>query len=187
MERRKFILTSAVAAIAAIFPIFAFGKQPNLKSEKRAKGFLVKANESRFGEKTMMGISPNDIKISAKDNDGNLSMFEYMGNNKGGQPLHIHYKMDETFYIIDGDYIFHIGDEKFQAKSGDTVFIPRATPHTFAQTSEKGKVIYMFQPAGRMEELFRKTNDPNKKLTSEEMTKLSTECDSKALGPPLQF
>ena len=186
MERRKFILTSAIAAVATL-PITALAKATKEIATERSKGFIVKSKESRFEEKTIMGSSPNDIKVSTKDTNGDLTIFEYTGNDKGGPPLHVHYKQDEIFYILEGDYIFQLGDEKVNAKSGDTIFIPRKTPHTFAQISDKGKMFYLFQPSGRMEELFRKTNDAKNPLTQEEMGKLAIECDSKALGPPLEF
>ena len=187
MKRRKFILTGAIAAIAATFPIFAFGKETNLKSEKRSKGFLVKANESRFGEKTIVGTSPNDIKISTKDTDGNLTIFEYLGNDKGGPPLHVHLMQDEIFYILEGDYIFQVGDEKFTAKSGDTVFAPRQTPHAFAQISEKGKMFYLFQPSGKMEDFFRKAGEMKGAPSPEQGANLFEDHDMKIVGPPLKF
>ena len=82
MERRKFILTSAVAA-AATLPIVALAQQKKPKTSKQGKGFLVKSKESRFGEKTIIGTSPNDIKVSTKDTGGGLTIFEYTGNDKG--------------------------------------------------------------------------------------------------------
>lgn len=97
MERRKFVLTSAVCA-AATLPIVALTQQGKQKTAKRSKGFLVKAKESRFGEKTIVGTSPNDIKVSTIDTGGDLTIFEYTGNDKGGPPLHIHLMQDEVFF-----------------------------------------------------------------------------------------
>jgi len=186
MERRDFILTGSIAAVATL-PIVTLGQQKKTKTQTRSKGFLVKSKESRFGEKTIIGKSPNDIKVSTKDTGGDLTIFEYTGNAKGGPPLHIHPMQDEIFYILEGEYIFQVGEEKFNAKSGDTVFAPRQTPHTFAQISEKGKMFYLFQPSGKMEDFFRKAGQEKGVPTPEEGAKLFADHDMKIVGPPLQF
>ena len=183
MKRNQFLLT-AVAAV----PTLLLGQTLKTQKPKRPnKAFLVKSKESRFGEKTVLGTSPNDIKISTKDTNGDLTIFEYTGNDRGGPPLHIHFMQDEVFYILEGDYIFQVGDEKFTAKSGDTVFAPRQTPHTFAQVSDKGKMFYLFQPSGRMEDFFRKAAQGKGIPTPEEGAKLFSDHDMKIVGPPLQF
>ena len=53
MKRLKFILSFA-ATLAT--PLFVFGgRQDEVKPKKRSKGFLIKANESRFNEKLISG------------------------------------------------------------------------------------------------------------------------------------
>ena len=94
---------------------------------------------------------------------------------------------DEIFYILEGDYIFQVGEEKFNAKSGDTVFAPRLTPHTFAQISDKGKMFYLFQPSGKMEDFFRKAGESKGVPTQQEGAKLFADHDMKVVGPPLQL
>ena len=46
-----------------------------------------------------VGLSPNNIKVSSKDTNGQLTVFEYIGKEKGGPPLHIHPNQDEIFFI----------------------------------------------------------------------------------------
>ncbi len=185
MERKKFLLTTAAA-----IPALLIGQSVQAQKPKRPnKGFVVKATESRFDEKTIIGSSPNDIKVSQKDTNGDLTIFEYTGNDKGGPPLHIHLKQDEIFYIVEGEYLVQVGEEKFHVKSGDTVFAPRLVPHTFAQLTDKGKMFYLFQPSGKMEDFFRKAGKksieaPNK---GEKASKLFEEHNLKIVGPPLQY
>ena len=83
MKRRNFLLTTA-----AVIPVIAMGQDSKPQVERGKKGFVVKATESRFNEKTALGgTSPNDIKVSSKDTNGDLTVFEYTGNEKGGPPL----------------------------------------------------------------------------------------------------
>ena len=73
---------------------------------------------------------------------------------------------------MEGEFIFQIGEEKFRAKPGMTVFGPRGVPHSFLSVGNSvGRTIIGFQPAGRMEEFFvefakASTRDPNARLDS---------------------
>ncbi len=182
MQRRKFIITSA-----ATIPAIVLGQETDAQENRNNKGFVVKANQSRFGESTLLfgGTSPNDIKISAKDTGNNLTVFEYTGHVKGGPPLHIHDQQDEIFFIIEGDFSFQVGDETFTLSKGDTIFLPRKVPHTFAQRSTKGKMLFLFQPSGKMEDYFRKLATFKGEPTPEEGAKLFSDHDMKVVGPPL--
>lgn len=183
MQRRKFLATAAVT-IPAIAGARAFS--PNGSST--AKGFVVKAGESRFGEHTMLsGINPNDIKVSGKDTDGKLTVFEYTGKVKGGPPLHIHLMQDEIFFIVDGEYTFKVGDEIHYLKPGDSIFLPRKVPHCFAQTTGIGKMFFMFQPSGKMEDYFRTLGALRGQPTPEQGAKIFADHDMKVVGPPLDI
>lgn len=183
MKRRKFIATTAISTLA-----MALGQNLSAKESRTNKGFVVKASESRFGEKTLLfGNSPNDIKVSQKDTNGKLSIFEYIGNIKGGPALHIHPYQDEVFFIVQGEYLFQVGEERQNLKAGDTIFLPRGVPHAFAQLTETGKMFFLFQPSGKMEDFFRLIGDPTFKPTPEEGAKISLEHGMKVVGPPLQF
>lgn len=179
MKRRNFLLASAVA-----IPALAIGQQSAFQKPRAKKGFVVKANQSRFNEKTMLnGNCPNDIKVSAKDTAGDLSAFTYTGNVKGGPPLHVHPFQDEIFFIIEGKFLFQVGEEQQHLTKGDTIFLPRNVPHTFAQLTDKGQLFFFFQPSGKMEEFFRAAGNSKENLNS----KLFDVHDIRIVGPPLKY
>ena len=183
MQRRKFLATTA-----ASLPVVATGRKLSRSEKRTEKGFVVKAKGSRFNETTKLnGKSPNDIKISGKDTDGSLTVFEYTGNEKGGPPLHVHPKQDEIFFIAEGEYIFQVGDEKHLLKAGDTIFLPRQVPHAFAQTTEQGKMFFMFQPSGKMEDFFRTIGALKEPPSPEQGAKIFAEHEMKVVGPPLPY
>lgn len=183
MQRRKFLATTA-----ASLPVLAVGQKPSRSEKRIEKGFVVKAKGSRFNETTKLnGKSPNDIKISSKDTDGGLTVFEYTGNEKGGPPLHVHAKQDEIFFIVEGDYIFQVGDEKHLLTAGDTIFLPRQVPHTFAQTTEQGRMFFMFQPSGKMEDFFRTIGALKEPPSPEQGAKIFADHEMKVVGPPLSY
>ena len=184
MKRKKFLLTAA----AAIPAVLIGQKVQAQKIERPNKGFVVKASESRFGEKTILGgKSPNDIKVSSKDTNGDLTIFEYIGNEKGGAPLHVHAYQDEIYFIVQGEYLFQVGEDKHNLTAGDTIFLPRTVPHAFAQLTESGKMFFLFQPSGKMEDFFRVMGNLTSPPTPEQGAKIFADHDMKVVGPPLQF
>ena len=185
MKREKFILTAL-----AVFPLAAFSRLKAKVMTRTNKGFKVNKGEARFGEHyKMKGITLNvlDVKISSKDTDGDIAVFEQNGfTPKGGPPLHIHLYQDEFFYIVEGEYLFQVGNDKYKMKSGDTIFLPRNVQHGFVQLTETGKVIISFMPAGKIEDFFKITDSWTFPPTNEEINKAFEDHDMKIAGPPLE-
>jgi len=184
MKRGNFILSAL-----SILPLTAFAKMTTKIMTGTKTGFKVKSGEARFGQHfKMKGVTLNvlDNKISSKDTNGDLSVFEQNGfTPKGGPPLHIHPYQDEIFYIINGEYLFQVGEEKYQMKSGDTIFLPRNVKHAFLQLTEMGRVIVSYIPAGKMEDFFKTTDSWTSPPTLEEIKKTFEDHDMIVVGPPL--
>jgi quercetin 2,3-dioxygenase len=85
MKHRKFLLASAAALPVAV------GHRSVLFAGQAAQGFVVRANQDRFGQSIKLyGQSPNHVKVSGQDTAGQLCIFGYTGAAKGGPPLHVH-------------------------------------------------------------------------------------------------
>ncbi len=157
---------------------------------RTSKGFKVDSGEARFGiHYKMKAVTLNtlDIKISGKDTENDLAVFEQTGlTSKGGPPLHIHPYQDEWFYVIDGEYLFQVGDEKYYITAGDTIFLPRKVQHAFIQLTEQGKMIVSYLPAGKMEDFFATTNRWTSPPTKEEIVRAFAEHDMQVVGEPLK-
>lgn len=172
-------------------------------SRSRQAGIHVPARTDRFGErKLLFGVAPHDCKLSSKDTAGALFIAESAGSAKPhdsarswiGPPLHVHFEQDEWFYVLEGQFHFQIGDARFTAGPGDSIFGPRNVPHTWSRLPE-GRLLEVFQPAGTMEDYFRTLaalptlSGP---LTPAEQKRLSAEHEQlfakhrmKVMGPPL--
>jgi quercetin dioxygenase-like cupin family protein len=154
------------------------------------KGFKVNSGEARNGvHYKMKGVTLNvlTIKISSKDTDGEQAVFEQQGFTPGGgPPLHLHPYQDEFFYIIEGEYLFQVGDDKYRMMPGDTIFLPRNVQHAFVQLKEKGKVIVSYMPAGKMEDFFKTTDSWTLPPTMDEITKAFEDHDMIIVRPPLK-
>jgi len=184
MKRRSFIWGAI-----ALFPVHAFATMKSRITGRTNKGFVVKNGDARFGvHYKMKGITSNilDIKISSEDTDGNLAIFEQTGlTPNGGPPLHIHPEQDEWFYVIDGEYLFQVGEERHELKSGDTIFLPRNVKHAFVQLSETGKMIVSYLPAGKMESFFKVTNNWTRPPEKQQINQTFEEHGMTVVGPPI--
>jgi len=154
MKRDYFFKQLGLAAAILTLPIKSWS---NLIYPTRIKeGFLVKSEEDRFHKPiTLFEGDVFTTKISSKDTDGRLYVFDSLRIKKGGPAMHFHYDQDEVWKVTEGEFLIKIGEQVFQAKAGDTIFGPRGIPHSFSKTNEgPARVTITFQPAGLMEEFF---------------------------------
>src|SRR5687767_4328132 len=129
------------------------------KGTTTGKAVYVSNGKNRFqDELKIWGVIPLQIKVSGKDSDGSFFVFEHAKMSKGGPPRHFHYKQDEWFYAMEGNFAFEVGDEKFMLRPGDSLFAPRMVPHVWAYVGDKpGTLLLAVQPAGSLEEFFMKS------------------------------
>lgn len=185
MKRNQFMAT---AVAVASFPFLAFTNTE--KQTKRAeKGFKILAGEGRLhGHIELQGVNNNvmDVKVSGSDTNGDLAIFEQTSLSPGkGTPLHVHHYQDEVFYVIEGEYRFQVGTDRFTLRQGDNIFLPRAVPHAWTQVSITGKMNVLFQPAGKLEEFFLTMASLDHEPSKEEIKKIFEDNDMAVVGPPL--
>lgn len=178
MKRRSFITASILAGTATTLHAKAFVPKDDLQ-----KPFIVKAGKSRFDSEDAI----SGLKVSSKDTNREFSMFEEIATDgpNAGPPLHVHHKQDEIFYIVEGKFIFQVGDERIYASAGDTIFGPRGVPHCYYRRSLKTHMIFSYSPAGKMEEIFSGMKKL-KPFTPEAFAKLCKENDVEFVGPPMK-
>jgi len=132
-----------------------------------------------------------DCKVSGKDTDGDLCIYDTVRQEKGGPVFHLHHSQDEWFYIIKGQFIVKVGDETFNLNAGDSAFAPRTIPHTFAKISEgEAQMLVLFQPAGSMEDFFKQMSKLGKSVLKDQEHALKTLMEThgmEVVGPPLKF
>ncbi len=118
-----------------------------------------------------------------------MYIFESTRDKKGGPTLHYHFQQDEWWYILQGEFLFNVGDDTFTAKAGDSVFGPRMIPHAFAKTNEgSAKLLMAFQPAGKMEAHFKAVSQGAlTKLSEEERDAFRQRNGFKVVGPALTY
>ena len=118
-----------------------------------------------------------------------MYVFESTRVKEGGPILHTHFDQDEWWYILKGEFLIKVGEKTFNAKAGDVVFGPRMVPHAMAKVGqEEAKLLIGFQPAGKMEEYFKKLSEGvATKMSEDERNALRKEYGFEKVGPPLTY
>lgn len=148
--------------------------------------FILKPEEGRLSKPYNVLGMPVHLKVSGNDTAGQMSIFIADYKRNEGPPLHLH-DNDETFFIIEGEFLFQADEQRFTGIAGDTIFIPRNTPHTTLTISEKGKMLFALNPTGNVEKIFEKLDAYKEMPLIEEIIRVHEELGLKIVGPPLHL
>ena len=93
-----------------------------------------------------MANDPPKVLLRSEQSDGHVALVELTGG--GRPPLH-HHDFDETFYVLEGELTFQLGDDVFTRRAGGVAFAPRGVPHTYANLSvAPARALIVITPAG---------------------------------------
>lgn len=149
----------------------------------------VPAGGDRFLRRREIGFtrSVTDFKVSTLDTLGGLSVVEITYSHKGGPPRHLHHEQDEWFYVVEGEYIIEVGEERYEELGpGDSVFAPRKVAHVWAHVGEGiGRLIAALQPAGEIEAFFDELATLGPSPEREVLRRAFSSHGMELTGPPL--
>ena len=125
-------------------------------------------------------------KVSRSDRDGDLFVIENTNDSKGGPPRHLYHEQEEWFYVVQGEYVAEIGEDRYRLGPGDSVFAPRKTDHVWAHVGEgTGRLLAAFRPAGEMEAFFDAMSQVTGSPSREEIHSLFRSHGMELTGPPM--
>ena len=88
------------------------------------------------------------IRATAADTDGQYTLVDVVAPPRLEAPLHVHHNEDEAFYILEGDVVLYVGDERIEAAAGRFAFGPRDVPHRFEVGPAGARMLWVLTPAG---------------------------------------
>ena len=186
MKRINFL--QVLAASFALISSSLSAVASSIKKLRVEKGFFVNSGKDR-SDKSISLFEGDTFytKVATKDTDGDIYVFESSRIKEGGPSYHLHFDQDEWWYVVSGQFLIKVGDETYQAKAGDSVFGPRQVPHSFAKVGDgEGRLLMFYQPAGKMEEMFRKISEGyTKGFTEAQQDKFREEHGIKRVGPAI--
>jgi quercetin dioxygenase-like cupin family protein len=102
---------------------------------------------------TMLGTTMR-LMAAATDTGGRYAMIEQITPVGWGPPRHIHSREDEIFYVLEGTYELHVGDERRTVSAGASAILPRHLAHGFRNVaSTPSRLLFVITPGG-FEEYF---------------------------------
>jgi uncharacterized cupin superfamily protein len=92
--------------------------------------------------------------LRSEDTGGLYSFFEVASPAGEGPPHHIHQDVDESFYVIEGEYEIKLNDDTYKAPVGTLVYGPRGVGHSFVNTWDKTSKMLCIATPGGVENFF---------------------------------
>jgi mannose-6-phosphate isomerase-like protein (cupin superfamily) len=98
-------------------------------NESAGKGELGSASEGIIlgpGEgRKIPGTDAMTLKATSEQTGGSIGFLEATSSPGSGPPRHVHHSSDELFYVLEGEFLFLVGERQVSALPGTFVFIPR--------------------------------------------------------------
>src|SRR5450755_3844980 len=89
------------------------------------------------------------FKLNGEQTGGACDYFIVEVAARGGPPLHVHHKQDETIHVLKGVFKVRIGDDTFTLNPGGFAYLPANVPHAFLNlTDAPAEIIVVFVPGG---------------------------------------
>jgi Cupin domain len=151
--------------------------------ESDAKPYALDAGEGRpidLGEGFVVAVKADEHQTG-----GAVSVLETQEPPGFGPPVHVHHDCAEAFYVLDGEYVMHLGDREAVCGPGSFVFVPRGVPHGFRTGDTVGRKLNFYFPAsmiGYFDDLAAalRTQD----VGDDELAKIAAKHGMEIVGPP---
>jgi quercetin dioxygenase-like cupin family protein len=89
------------------------------------------------------------FKVTGEDTGGAFDYFIVEVAPRGGPPLHVHHRQEETIHVLAGRFKVRIGDDVFELEEGGFAYLPSKIPHAFLNlTDQPAEIIVVYTPGG---------------------------------------
>jgi quercetin dioxygenase-like cupin family protein len=101
------------------------------------------------------------VKATGAETSGDFLLIEEHARRGKVTPLHVHPEEAETFYVLEGEALFHLDGAERRMGPGSFVSVPRGVPHAFLVRSATARLLVLITPgSGAMEAFFRDAGEP---------------------------
>ena len=96
------------------------------------------------GEGRSVSLGPTRVGFKVESSHANgASLIEFQAAPGFDTGAHVHERLEESFYITDGEFEFQAGEDSFHATAGACVFVPAGVPHAFANRTDKPATLLL--------------------------------------------
>jgi mannose-6-phosphate isomerase-like protein (cupin superfamily) len=166
MKRVAFVYAALATPLVAVVAWFALQHHALAGSAAAQSGqrlYVVPPGAGRIS-------SPGEWKFVGSQGNGAYSMVEIKVAELPRLPPgpgHIHTREDESWYVIEGELLFDVGDQTITAGPGTLVYAPRDVPHGYRVTRVPARYLMMFTPAG-IEPLFAEVAELRRRFPNQD-------------------
>ena len=89
-----------------------------------------------------------EVKASAADTGGRYTLVEITAPAGLQAPLHVHYRDDEGFYVLEGTVSIQVGEDTVELGPGQHAYGPRDVPHRFTAGPGGARMLWVLAPSG---------------------------------------
>ena len=94
----------------------------------------------------------------AFDRKGDVLILDCWVEPGAETPDHMHPPIEERFQVVEGDFLFRVGDERIRAGPGDRPVVPAGTRHGFKNVGDgEGHLRVEIDPALGMQSVFEES------------------------------
>jgi quercetin dioxygenase-like cupin family protein len=125
---------------------------PNEGATQATAGLVVRRDEVE--PISWSGGESGRWLLNASDTEGRFSLYEVVVPAGQGSHFHIHQDMDETFYILSGEFEVTIEQQVHRAVAGTLVYGPRGLGHSFRNVGDTAGTMLCITTPGGIENFF---------------------------------
>jgi quercetin dioxygenase-like cupin family protein len=135
------------------------------------------------GKSLSMRGSQTTYKAEGERPSGGPTVLEFVAAPGFNTGEHVHRRIEEIFYVVEGEFHVRAGDQMVRANPGDFILIPPGVPHGYANPSgNPAKMLVTISPAGvhdlyfeELAELLAKPGPPDLQAIAELRQRYDTE------------
>jgi len=146
------------------------------------------------GKTITLGGQPMAFLVTGESSK-HTCMFDWSVPPGFSTGLHVHRFQEETFYVLEGECEWQVGDERVRAAPGTYLFIPPGVPHDIANPGDKpARLLMTVSPPGHehyfeeLAELAGRGGPPDtqaiadlrRRYDTDQLSSMKTVCDADA-------
>jgi mannose-6-phosphate isomerase-like protein (cupin superfamily) len=133
------------------------------------------------GENHVLGGSSVSVKAGSEQTGGSFYCGEVeLEPGFPGPPPHIHERLHDMFYVLDGTLAMRVGHEELEAPAGTFVCVPPGVVHTFSNPGPARVRFLNFNTPGGWERYMRElgaAGGEGRQLTSAQVGEIASRYD----------
>jgi quercetin dioxygenase-like cupin family protein len=133
------------------------------------------------GRNVTLAGQPMAFLVTGEDSK-HTCMFDWTLPAGFSTGLHVHRVQEETFYVLEGECEWRVGDQLIRATRGTYLFIPPGVPHNIANASDRpARLLMTISPPGHehyfeeLAEVAGRGGHPDPKVISELRARYDTD------------